>query len=127
MAARHSGQLLSTPRLLRHSGIYRIRRTGAFLLATLETCKLYVPANSYAAYTEAEVWKNFKNIRAIGGDEYVEASIDGILYAIYDFTEPPLFSHLPTIRRDHSAESVTFNNKVYNVTEIQPRAFAALI
>ena len=96
-----------------------------FSLATLETCKLYVPANSYAAYTEAEVWKNFKNIRAIGGDEYVEASIDGILYAIYDFYGTATV--LPSA--DYSGEitvpeSVTFNNKVYNVTEIQPRAFA---
>lgn len=96
-----------------------------FSRATLETCKLYVPANSYAAYTEAEVWKKFRNIRAIGGDEYVEATIDGIIYALYDFYGTATV--LPS--SDYSGEitvpeSVTYNNKVYNVTEIQPRAFA---
>ena len=96
-----------------------------FSASTYETCKLYVPAGSYAAYRDASVWKKFKNIRAIGGDEYTEANIDGILYALYDFygtaTVLPSADYTGEIT---VPESVTFSSKVYNVTEIQKGAFA---
>ncbi len=96
-----------------------------FSSSTYQTCSLYVPKAGYQTYQNAPIWKNFKNIRAIGGDTFVEANVDGIKYAFYDFykTAKVLKS------ADYTGEitvpdKVTYKNEEYNVVEIEDRAFA---
>lgn len=96
-----------------------------FSTSIYATCRLYVPESSLALYKEADVWKEFARIRAIGSVESEKAVIDGISYELFadDSTATVLASP------DYTGEitvpdTVVYNSKTYSVTTIAPRAFA---
>ena len=96
-----------------------------FSTSIYNTCRLYVPESSLALYKEADVWKEFARIRAIGSVESEKAVIDGISYELFadDSTATVLASP------DYTGEitvpdTVVYNSKTYSVTTIAPRAFA---
>lgn len=96
-----------------------------FSTSIYATCRLYVPESSLALYKEADVWKKFARIRAIGSVESEKAVIDGISYELFadDSTATVLASP------DYTGEitvpdTVVYNSKTYSVTTIAPRAFA---
>lgn len=91
--------------------------------AIYPTCRLYVPAQSLIAYKEADVWKNFATIRAIGSDEGVKATIDGISYSL--LADELTATVLPAAYTGEITipATVSYQGKTYAVTEIAPRAF----
>ena len=50
-----------------------------------ETCILYVPEGSVDKYKAAPIWKEFKNIQAIGTTGIFRVEyLDGVLYNVYN-------------------------------------------
>lgn len=92
---------------------------------------LYVPKESINSYKNADGWKQFSNIEAIGGNA-VDFIVDGIRYEVLDDTsvvvmplgDPILISGNPRYSGDISIPAkVTYNEVEYRVVGIGDRAF----
>ena len=88
---------------------------------------LYVPREAIEVYKNAEVWKNWTKIEAIGGDEPEIFEVDGIYYKKISETEVEVTYKS---RGEHTysgfvviPSSITYLSKDYEVTSIGESAF----